>query len=570
MIPKIIHFIWVGDKEIPEDVKKCIESWKKFAPDYKILKHGNEILEEISNTYVSEALSCKKYAFVSDYLRLYVLEKFGGIYLDTDVELTAPINNFLKNDFFLGYEIYDNRINVMTGLIGCVKHHKYIKDLLSEYDKLSFIRSDGTLDETPNPQRFAKYFKMCFDGTKADKGISIRKLGDNAKIYPYWYFCAPVDNKKNYAIHHFAGSWLQDVYRDPDRFSINFKTKKLALVPYWKRVKNTKKLILEKDEKVLMKISWLNKNRIYAFVYGPKSKNSNLPYVSVIMPAYNVEQFIGTSIESILKQTFEDFELIIINDGSKDNTAKIVEKYAKQDNRIRFINNKENKGLVSVLNEGLDIARGKYIARMDSDDIAYPERFAKQVKYMDEHPECGVLGTAAQNFGADNHAYYNPYEITVFDLFRGVPFYHPSVMFRKEVFDKHHLRYDPDYYLVEDYELWTRLLTITKMNNLQEILLNYRVHSKSVSVANHELQEKNKQRVKSNLVEILSANAFQLFGFDKTKYVKVLKYLNLLTTKHKSHGNVKVYLFGYIPLVKIKQNKVLLFHFIPVAKVKRD
>lgn len=296
---------------------------------------------------------------------------------------------------------------------------------------------------------------------------------------------------------------------------------------------------------------------------------NTIPVISVLMPAYNVEQFIGASIESILNQTFTDFEFIIINDGSKDSTAKIVEKYAKQDKRIRFINNKKNKGLIAVLNEGLNLARGKYIARMDSDDISYPERFAKQIKYMEKHPECGVLGTAAQNFGADDHAYYNPYEVTVFDLFRGVPFYHPSVMFRKEVLDKYHLRYDPDYYLVEDYELWTRLLTITKMNNLQEILLNYRVHPKSVSVSNHELQEKNKQRVKSNLVEILSTNAFKLFGFDKTKYVKVLKYINLLVIKHKSHNNIKVYLFGYIPLVKIKQNKVLLFHFMPIAKIKR-
>lgn len=297
---------------------------------------------------------------------------------------------------------------------------------------------------------------------------------------------------------------------------------------------------------------------------------STVPLISVLMPAYNVQEFIGESIESILNQTFTDFEFIIINDGSKDDTAKVVEKYAKKDKRIKFVNNKENKGLIAVLNEGLDICRGKYIARMDSDDIAYPERFAKQIKYMEAHPECGVLGTAAQNFGADDHAYYNPYEVTVFDLFRGVPFYHPTVMFRKEILDKHHLRYDNDYYLVEDYELWTRLLTVTKMNNLQEILLNYRVHPKSVSVANRELQEKNKQRVKANLVEILANNQYRLFGLEKNKKVNIFKWINLITIRHKSHDNVKVYLFKYIPLVKIKRNNVLLFHFIPFAKVKVD
>ena len=179
-----------------------------------------------------------------------------------------------------------------------------------------------------------------------------------------------------------------------------------------------------------------------------------MPKISVLMPAYNVEKYIAESIESILNQTFTDFEFLIINDGSTDGTAQIIKEYAKKDKRIRFIDNKKNQGLIAVLNQGLDLCTGEYIARMDSDDISLPERFAKQVEYMEMHPECGLLGTAGQNFGADTNTYYSPEHVDMFDLLRGVGFYHPSVMMRKSVMDKYNLRYDPRYYLVEDWRFF--------------------------------------------------------------------------------------------------------------------
>lgn len=303
------------------------------------------------------------------------------------------------------------------------------------------------------------------------------------------------------------------------------------------------------------------------------------PKISVLMPAYNSEAYIAEAIESILNQTFSDFEFLIINDGSTDKTADIVAQYAKVDKRIKFIDNKKNQGLIAVLNQGLDLARGEYIARMDSDDISMPERFEKQISYMDANPDVGMVGTAGQNFGADNTVNYSPEIVDVVELLRGVGFYHPSVMIRKSVLDEHNLRYDKDFYLVEDHELWTRMLKVTKLRNIPDVLLRYRVHSNSVSVTNSRLQETNKHIVRrkmlANISEVphVQRALLDLANIDtQTKapvYTYIFKRIPLLKTKYKSNDNIQVFLFNVLPLIKIKRNSVYLFHFIKIAKQKR-
>ena len=121
--------------------------------------------------------------------------------------------------------------------------------------------------------------------------------------------------------------------------------------------------------------------------------------ISVVLPAYNVQDTIGESIDSILSQTFTDFELIIINDGSQDNTEEVI--HADSDKRIRYYRNEKNEGLIYTLNRGLDLAQGKYIARMDADDVSLPTRFEKQVKVMEESPNIVVCGTQIILFGVD-------------------------------------------------------------------------------------------------------------------------------------------------------------------------
>lgn len=224
------------------------------------------------------------------------------------------------------------------------------------------------------------------------------------------------------------------------------------------------------------------------------------PRVSVLMPAYNSEKYIAEAIESVLNQTFSDFEFIIINDGSTDGTSQIVKEYAKQDKRIKFVNHSKNKGIVGVLNEGLDLATGEYIARMDSDDISLPTRFEKQIDYMDKHPECGVLGTWFQIFGNINGVVKHPERIKLLNLLVNEHVGHPTVMLRKSVIDKYDFRYNWDYRCAEDFELWSRMVLVTEIHNLPEVLLRYRWAETNISVVRSTEQQKLAEQVKQNIL----------------------------------------------------------------------
>ncbi len=226
--------------------------------------------------------------------------------------------------------------------------------------------------------------------------------------------------------------------------------------------------------------------------------------ISVIMPAYNAEQYIAQAIESILNQTFTDFEFIIINDGSSDKTAEIIKSY--KDKRINFIDNKKNQGLIAVLNQGLAISNGEYIARMDSDDISLPERFEKQVKYLDAHPEIGVLGTSIIQFGEhtkEQEVIKKP-KITYLDIVLCCPVVHPSAMIRKSILDKYNLRYNPDYQHAEDYYLWSQAIKYTNITNLKDVLLKYRYHDKNVSIVYNTTQNKIAQKISDEMIDFLT------------------------------------------------------------------
>lgn len=229
------------------------------------------------------------------------------------------------------------------------------------------------------------------------------------------------------------------------------------------------------------------------------------PKISVLMSAYNSEKYIAEAIESILNQTFKDFEFIIINDGSTDKTAEIIEKYAKKDVRIRFVNNTKNQGIIAALNPGFAMCRGEYIARMDSDDISLPERFAKQVKYMDQHPECGVLGTSIIIFDKENSKeYIQKKRITFFDLLQSCCVVNPSVMLRKSTLLNNNILYRPKYIHAEDYGMWSELIKLTEFHNLQDILLKYRWHGGNVSCVHENRQIQTAKEIQSEMLEFLT------------------------------------------------------------------
>lgn len=206
-IPKKIHYCWFGRGKLPEDAIKYIESWKKHCPDYEIKEWNEDNFEINSNTYVKQAYESKKFAFVTDYVRLFALYNEGGIYMDTDVELLKPLDQFLKHQAFSSFE---NNDSIPTGLMASEKGGEWVKNLLEEYDDISFIKEDGNLDLTTNVVRITNLTEEKY-GLK--RKSSYQDLGV-VTLYPYDYFC-PKDWKtgniylteNSYAIHHFKGSW---------------------------------------------------------------------------------------------------------------------------------------------------------------------------------------------------------------------------------------------------------------------------------------------------------------------------------------------------------------------------
>ncbi|WP_417238825.1 glycosyltransferase family 2 protein [Bizionia sp.] len=228
------------------------------------------------------------------------------------------------------------------------------------------------------------------------------------------------------------------------------------------------------------------------------------PKVTVLMPVYNCEAYVGEAIDSILGQSFTDFECLIIDDASTDKTVSIVKGYS--DSRIKFIRKPENTGYTNSLNYGLTIAQGEYIARMDGDDISLPERFAKQVTFMDAYPEVVACGTTYSIIGSGiiKKVPINHGDIKV-QLLQKTCFGHPTVMLRKAVFEKFKVAYNSDREPAEDYDLWVRLLKYGKLANLPEVLLSYRVHDGQVSVKNIKKKFDNYYIIKKNILNYLDA-----------------------------------------------------------------
>lgn len=207
------------------------------------------------------------------------------------------------------------------------------------------------------------------------------------------------------------------------------------------------------------------------------------PTVSVIMSVYNGERFLKEAIESILNQTFTDFEFLIINDGSTDDSVKIIESF--KDERIKLINNEKNLKLIASLNKGIKIAKGKYIARMDCDDISVNERLEKQVEFLEKFNDYGLVGTWYTVIDGNGNDQYNvsyPSSNDLIKLFLSLncPLAHGSIMGRTELF-KENLYGSKDSYAVEDYELWTRISKLTKIHNIPEYLFKYRIYGESFS-----------------------------------------------------------------------------------------
>lgn len=212
MIPKIIHYCWFGRNSLPESAQKYIASWRQFLPDYEIKEWNEDNFDVTQNQYVHEAYDNRKFAFVTDYVRLYAIYHEGGVYMDTDVEVIGDYDQFLHHHAFSGFETDGN---VPTGMMAAEKGSIWAKELLNQYDNRVFIQPDGSFDMTTNTTVITNYM--------VKKGLLLNNTFQDfpglCTMYPSDYFC-PKDHrtgrikctKNTVCIHHFAGSWVEKTF----------------------------------------------------------------------------------------------------------------------------------------------------------------------------------------------------------------------------------------------------------------------------------------------------------------------------------------------------------------------
>lgn len=238
MIPKIIHYCWFGGSPLTNEVKSYIETWQRICPSYKIIEWNEKNFNINENVYCREAYEAKMWAFVSDYVRLKVLCEYGGIYMDTDVEVCKSFDSLLTFSAVAGYE---SRTSILTSTIMATPRNEWIKMLLLDYNNRHFIRKDGSYDTTTNVKSITQLTRRKYN-VSLDGGF--KKFGNNMVILPFEYLCAKdyqtgevkITNE-TYTIHHFKGSWLkreESLERDLKRSMI----KKLYWIPlfevrYW-------------------------------------------------------------------------------------------------------------------------------------------------------------------------------------------------------------------------------------------------------------------------------------------------------------------------------------------------
>jgi len=209
-IPKIIHLCWLSNEAYPPKILECINSWRQIMPDYEIMLWNEEKFKEIDNVFAKEAFAARKWAFVADYIRLYALYTYGGIYLDSDVKVYKRFDSFLNHSFFSCIEYFKptNYIAIEAAVLGSVSGHPFVLECLEEYKSLRFIKGDGIFDFTTITVRMAQVAKKWGFQFKPE----MQCLKDDIFIYPPVTFTNPSGEfslQKTYAIHLCTGSWVE-------------------------------------------------------------------------------------------------------------------------------------------------------------------------------------------------------------------------------------------------------------------------------------------------------------------------------------------------------------------------
>lgn len=278
------------------------------------------------------------------------------------------------------------------------------------------------------------------------------------------------------------------------------------------------------------------------------------PKISVVMPIYNTNPgHLRESVSSILGQTFTDFEFLILND-SPDNTELDAIISSFRDSRIRYVRNEYNMGISAARNKLLDMARGEYVAVMDHDDISLPERFAKEVAYLDSHPDVGVCSCWADIFPGGGELHHPEESIEIKKhLMEWCVLLHPAAMIRREVLEQHHLRYEAEYSPSEDHRLWLRMMEFSAFYNIPETLFHYRMHSENTT--SHQRQQMTKAtEMLQCWARIKYPEWYAAYRRDgrEALHIKLFKVIPLLKIV-RTYKRTSIFLFNRIPLLNYRE-----------------
>lgn len=228
MIPKIIHYCWLSNDPIPDDLKKCMDSWRKKLPGYEFMLWNFDRFDKSSSLWVQQAFDNKKYAFAADYIRLFAVYNYGGIYMDMDIEVLKPFDDLLAQKIILAYENPEKN-GIEAGCFGAEKGNLFVKDCLSYYKDRSFIKPDGSFDILPLPKIMLSYLPRHREIDPHDWHCFTNKSYKTGEISTL---------ERSYSIHHFAGSWLDDFQKEFNVYiqktlSKYGKSKKSSMLIVW-------------------------------------------------------------------------------------------------------------------------------------------------------------------------------------------------------------------------------------------------------------------------------------------------------------------------------------------------
>ena len=261
------------------------------------------------------------------------------------------------------------------------------------------------------------------------------------------------------------------------------------------------------------------------------------PKISVLVPVYNSAPYLKATIQSVLNQTFQDFELILLNDASPDNSEDIILNF--NDSRIKYYKNDTNLGISPSRNKLMDLAQGEYLAILDNDDICLPQRLEIQSKFLDEHPDVSICGTWFELFTSNHQMPFykrwlinlgwiwcHPHNPVLSDAIKGNVFMHPTAMYRKADFHKHNIRYNAEYTPAEDYDIAKQaLFKGLKIVNIPQILLKYNLHGNNFSIKKKQQLKEADKKIKQEIAIFMDIKNYKPYPYWKVMLAKLrLKY----------------------------------------------